>query len=661
MSIERNIDPIARKGLRIKLIKMADDPNPIEEGMEGTIVHIDDIGTLHIQWDDGRYFGVIPKIDKYILYPPKEDVIDDIDSLFSESSLTSIGKDKAVINKSMPKPTLRGANSTNAGSKVKSNFKSGFSKSKVRDIKVEDEEDVVKGGKADKHTTKSLAKKHGVSEKNIKKELEVGMDIELEHTDSKKLAREIAMDHIAEFPDYYTNKKHGTIASEKGLKKTHSDDDIEETTTAGAAGAFVGPLSGKKKNESRVIKFKDLINEISSTESSKLRTSGYDGKAWVGDKDKDGWHFDDVPAWEDGEIVDILSKLDINWKDEKLTLTNENFQQQLKNYLKESKKAYIMFTKDTQEGVAEVELGTENHVRTIDYLVDHGFDIKSISKEEYESYDKGDEVTVRETTTFSSVWGGDGPPVTPTFAAKKGKHKPSKKPMYKGGKIVQNVSSDDVLIKEEHGKNYSIDALYDVIKDELMKAELTNGDNAIEAFKKIMSSNIGGLSNFELPHHKEEYGNIDALQLSDDGETITGSLPHTFLALGIIPKLKDLKIIDTPKNRNDLAIVNKLAYLLYQDIRPTLSNDSDLGRDSFYDLDNLGEENKIKYVKGGKFVKIKDKCAKYRNQPWCDAGNASDPLQLSEKTKNNIKKISKKTGIKEEKIISLIKEKLKNN
>jgi len=36
------------------------------------------------------------------------------------------------------------------------------------------------------------------------KELKLGIKIELEHIDNKAIAKEIALDHLAELPDYYT-------------------------------------------------------------------------------------------------------------------------------------------------------------------------------------------------------------------------------------------------------------------------------------------------------------------------------------------------------------------------------------------------------------------------------------------------------------------------
>lgn len=72
-------------------------------------------------------------------------------------------------------------------------------------------------------TNSELAKKHNVDLKDIKKEIKVGTKIELEHTDSIKDARKIAMDHISEIADYYTDPEYGIIAIEdkqKGNKKS---------------------------------------------------------------------------------------------------------------------------------------------------------------------------------------------------------------------------------------------------------------------------------------------------------------------------------------------------------------------------------------------------------------------------------------------------------
>jgi len=48
-----------------------------------------------------------------------------------------------------------------------------------------------------------IARKHGVNPKQIFQQLKKGIQVEKEHTGDAKAAREIALDHLNEFPDYY--------------------------------------------------------------------------------------------------------------------------------------------------------------------------------------------------------------------------------------------------------------------------------------------------------------------------------------------------------------------------------------------------------------------------------------------------------------------------
>jgi hypothetical protein len=371
--MEKNIDPNAQEGMRIRLITMEDDFGAVDPQMEGTIRRIDDIGTLHVNWDDGRTLGVIPGVDEYVLLPP-------------ESEQTPVGTDifedsDGPITKRYNQEFKRITNTTKPKLELES-------------------DDKVEGGLADKLTVQDIAKKHKVPIGDIRKEIKKGIPVEMEHTKDRSKAKEIVMDHLTEFPDFYSNEKHGAIASEKALEKIHEDGgvsikdevqrildtikstnfqqkdavdnmidnfyqkhkgkhkdedkltqiytnlknkleakfNVDEITAAGgggSTGAFVGPLSTKKKNENKIIKKGDFITEIQRV--NKLRHDGaYDGNSWVGDKDSDGWLFDDDPAWDGGEIIDILAKLDINWKDKNLSITtNESFQKGVKELVNE--------------------------------------------------------------------------------------------------------------------------------------------------------------------------------------------------------------------------------------------------------------------------------------------------------------------------------------
>ena len=105
-----------------------------------------------------------------------------------------------------------------------------------------DETEKLKGGLSDNKTLIDIAKKHDSKNhvemiKSLKKQLEMGLKVEKEHTDNMGKAKEIVLDHLWEDPNYYTK-----------LKKMET----KESMGADAAGAFEGPAFGG------VIKKKDL-------------------------------------------------------------------------------------------------------------------------------------------------------------------------------------------------------------------------------------------------------------------------------------------------------------------------------------------------------------------------------------------------------------------
>lgn len=52
-------------GTRILLLHMGDDPRPVEDNMRGTVTAVDDIGTVHCKFDNGRGLGLIPGEDSF--------------------------------------------------------------------------------------------------------------------------------------------------------------------------------------------------------------------------------------------------------------------------------------------------------------------------------------------------------------------------------------------------------------------------------------------------------------------------------------------------------------------------------------------------------------------------------------------------------------------
>jgi hypothetical protein len=317
-------DPNAIEGMRVRLINMIDDPNPIPNGTEGTISLVDDAGVIHVNWDNGRRLGLIPGVDEYELEPGVQDFFN-------------------------------------------------------------------------------------LGENEIQRALKVK---------PKKTSSEVSL-----------GKMTSNTKSSKNFKSAIKEDDIDEMTGAGGAGAatssgpYVGPMGATKptfgkgpltkkkgvskpgplnpKNENIITK-EGLIKEITnSTDVASFDDTRFE--AWS-DKNRDGWKWNDKPAYhKNGEIVDPLAKIKATWDDENLDISKEWDKVQL-----------------TKEDFVKI-------VRTR---------LSEVKKEKTE---------LEETTTFGSVWGSNGPPVGPAFAAKQGQWRSGKKPIWKGGKIVQKIENSGVL------------------------------------------------------------------------------------------------------------------------------------------------------------------------------------------------------------------------
>lgn len=61
-------------GTRIELTCMNDPYSPVPPGTIGSVSHVDDGGTLHMKWDNGRTLGVIPDVDQFkVLSRPEQE------------------------------------------------------------------------------------------------------------------------------------------------------------------------------------------------------------------------------------------------------------------------------------------------------------------------------------------------------------------------------------------------------------------------------------------------------------------------------------------------------------------------------------------------------------------------------------------------------------
>ena len=88
--------------------------------------------------------------------------------------------------------------------------------------------DRVKGGRADGNKPADFDSK----------QLAMGIEVEKEHTKDEKLAREIAMDHLKEIPDYYTRLKR--MEKEAGVGESTDFPSRYSSPAAGSSRTGVG-------------------------------------------------------------------------------------------------------------------------------------------------------------------------------------------------------------------------------------------------------------------------------------------------------------------------------------------------------------------------------------------------------------------------------------
>jgi hypothetical protein len=52
-------------GTKIRLIFMADEAYPVPPGTIGEVTHVDDIGNVHVRWQNGSSLALIPEADRF--------------------------------------------------------------------------------------------------------------------------------------------------------------------------------------------------------------------------------------------------------------------------------------------------------------------------------------------------------------------------------------------------------------------------------------------------------------------------------------------------------------------------------------------------------------------------------------------------------------------
>jgi hypothetical protein len=228
-------------------------------------------------------------------------------------------------------------------------------------------EEKLEGGVADSKSLDELAKKHKVDVKILTKQFNKGIKVEMEHTDNKQMAKEIAMDHISEDPKYYdklskmetkdikdnqndkemvdgiidiikqikdtSNRKEVTQNMIKKLKREKVDFDHvdflkrcsfkqikksepKEATGSGSSGAYSGPVFGgddefweRSRSETPKLKESD-VEKVEAKEATTTGSSGgYETPAmWAKSTTKKDWGPSRKTQYKGGSFVKIKKK-----------------------------------------------------------------------------------------------------------------------------------------------------------------------------------------------------------------------------------------------------------------------------------------------------------------------------------------------------------------
>ena len=59
------------KGTKIELISMNNEPYPVKSGTIGIVQHVDDIGQIHVHWENGSSLALVIGVDSFKIIRPK--------------------------------------------------------------------------------------------------------------------------------------------------------------------------------------------------------------------------------------------------------------------------------------------------------------------------------------------------------------------------------------------------------------------------------------------------------------------------------------------------------------------------------------------------------------------------------------------------------------
>lgn len=88
------------RGTRIMLLSMGDDPRPIESGTRGTVKFVDDLATVHCNFDNGRSLSLAYGEDRYRKLTEQE-IEEENNAICTEETTDDIVEDQIGQSMSM--------------------------------------------------------------------------------------------------------------------------------------------------------------------------------------------------------------------------------------------------------------------------------------------------------------------------------------------------------------------------------------------------------------------------------------------------------------------------------------------------------------------------------------------------------------------------------
>lgn len=196
-------------------------------------------------------------------------------------------------------------------------------------------------------TVGQLAKKHKVSVDAIKQQLSKGIKVELEHTSNKKVAREIALDHLAELPDYYDRLESAEKLNEDELMEIRMS-----TANLRQEAAKTGAMAG--------MEFEMIVPDAEGEppEPEYERDEDYDRRARSFDDIEEFFYDGDYNGR--GDIRRLQEALDEAYQEWKMDQVSDDWIRDGLDYIREYIERYDLFDREEALDTARDEIITAN-------------------------------------------------------------------------------------------------------------------------------------------------------------------------------------------------------------------------------------------------------------------------------------------------------------